>query len=248
MNTIQEVISTMPNNHSGPSMATKPQPACPVCGGLGYVRADYELCHPNFGKLTPCPKCREPQIKQKILSRVYEYCELKTLSDKSFENFDPTGNASLFNAFKACKNYARIKDGWLVMAGGVGCGKTHLAAAIANQTDIPCLFVTVPDMLDMLRAGFNSDATWQYSERMEAIRKIDMLIMDDLGVENNTPWAAEKIFQLINYRYINKAPTVFTTNVMPENLDGRIYSRLRDTDLVQSLGIDASDYRRRKNK
>ena len=88
--------------------------------------------------------------------------------------------------------------GWLVLLGGYGAGKTHLAAAIANQRvklGHPVLFVVVPDLLDYLRATFSPSSDAGLDERMETIREIPLLILDDLGAHNSTPWAQEKLFQ-----------------------------------------------------
>jgi len=70
------------------------------------------------------------------------------------------------------------------------------------------------------------------------------LILDDFGTQNATAWAQEKLFQIINYRYINKLPTVITTNLMLDEIEGRIRSRLQDDDFVRHLEIHAPDYRR----
>jgi DNA replication protein DnaC len=70
------------------------------------------------------------------------------------------------------------------------------------------------------------------------------LILDDFGTQNATAWAQEKLFQIINYRYTNKLPTVITTNLMLDEIEGRIRSRLQDDDFVRHVRISAPDYRR----
>ena len=57
-------------------------------------------------------------------------------------------------------------------------------------------------------------------------------MIDDLGTQNATPWAQEKLYQIFNYRYVNRLPTVVTTNQPLEEIEGRIHSRLRDPELV----------------
>ncbi len=129
--------------------------------------------------------------------------------------------------------------------GGYGCGKTHLAAAIANHAvgfGVPTLFLTVPDLLDWLRYSYDSTET-SFEERFEEIRNIRLLILDDLGTQNATPWAEEKLYQIINHRYTNRLSTVITTNLELMELDGRIRSRLQDPALVTEIKIKAPDYR-----
>ncbi len=104
------------------------------------------------------------------------------------------------------------------------------------------IFLTVPDLLDWLRYSYDStDATFE--QRFEEIRNVNLLVLDDLGAHNATQWAAEKLFQVIDYRYTRKLATVVTTNLDLEDLDDRIRSRLQDPDLVTTVRITAPDYR-----
>jgi DNA replication protein DnaC len=136
-------------------------------------------------------------------------------------------------------------QGWLFIEGPYGSGKTHLAAAVANTAvglGIPTLFLTVPDLLDTLRFSYD-DPEATFEGRFEEIRNISLLVLDDFGTQNATSWAQEKLFQIINYRYINQLPLVVTTNLALEEIEGRISSRLQDPELVTRVEIVAPDYR-----
>jgi DNA replication protein DnaC len=150
-------------------------------------------------------------------------------------------------AFTCSFDYARNPHGWLVLSGNYGCGKTHLAAAIANEVlkmNYEVLFTVVPDILDHLRSTFGPTSEVAYDERFEQIRGAKLLVLDDLGTENATPWAREKLYQIINHRYNYALPTVITTNREPKVIDPRIVSRMEDVVLCpERIMIDASDYR-----
>ena len=71
-----------------------------------------------------------------------------------------------------------------------------------------------------------------------------MLILDDFGSESGTPWVQEKLFQILNYRYNARLPTIITTNYELEEIELRVRSRLVDPGLVQIITILAPDFRR----
>jgi DNA replication protein DnaC len=227
-------------------------PDCPICGGTGYLRQDLPITDPGFGKLILC-SCRERSREQKHLSRLFHLSNLDAFKSMTFESFNIRGRLglgqtqehSLELAYNQSRQYAQNLSGWLLITGGFGCGKTHLAAAVANFVvgfGVPTLFLTVPDLLDWLRYSYDSTET-SFENRFEEIRNIRLLVLDDLGTQNATPWAEEKLYQIINHRYINKLPTIVTTNLDLIELDGRVRSRLQDRDLVSSVKIAAPDYR-----
>jgi len=234
------------------------KPDCPICGGVGFLRLDVSPGHKKFGRLEPC-ECRSSEIAQNARQRLYEMSNLDRLSHLTFENFRSSGNpkaefitpqvvSSLQEAESASDEFAKRLQGWLMLEGSYGCGKTHLAAAIANacvHRGVPTLFITVPDLLDSLRFAYGNPET-TFEARFEEIRNAELLVMDDFGTHNATAWAQEKLFQIINYRYINKLPTVITTNLILDEIESRIRSRLQDSDFVQHIRILAPDYRRPK--
>lgn len=227
-------------------------PECPICGGLGYVRHEVPLGHPDFGHLFPCG-CRAEELRNLRVQALRVMSHLDQLERFTFETFRPDGQgmppdrqANLRRVFERAQEFAQHPEGWLVLRGGYGCGKTHLATAIANACvgqGMPVLFITVPDLLDYLRAAFAPTSPESYDERFEEIRNSPLLILDDLGTEQGTPWALEKLFQLLNYRYMSRLPTVITTNHELEDLEPRLRSRLADIALVQIATILAPDFR-----
>ena len=214
---------------------------------------DLPIGHPDFGKVQICT-CRQRQVSQQVHQRLFALSNLNELSHLTFDNFQPRGRiglgpwqaASLEQAYNHARQFAQSLNGWLLIQGGYGSGKTHLAAAIANfavSVGVPTLFITVPDLLDTLRFAY-SDPEVTFEERFEEIRRAPLLVLDDFGTHNATAWAQEKLFQILNFRYINRLSLVVTTNLPMDDIEGRIRSRLEDPELVTSVHILATDYRR----
>jgi DNA replication protein DnaC len=103
--------------------------------------------------------------------------------------------------------------------------------------------VSVPDLLDHLRATFSPTSPVSLDRRFDEIRTTRLLILDDLGTQSATPWAREKLYQLFNYRYSAELPTVITTANTEEQLDPRLYSRMQDERLCKVVVIPVPAYR-----
>lgn len=229
------------------------RPDCPFCEGLGYVVPDVGPEDPGFGKAVPCT-CRATDQEMTRLNSLLQMSQIGALQHCTFESFIPEGHGltptrqrNLKMAYERAREYAEEPRGWLLLKGGFGCGKTHLAAAIANyrlSRGRPALFVNTPDLLDHLRATFNPQSTVSYDERFDQVRNSPLLILDDLGTQSNTDWAQEKLYQIVNHRYNAQLPTVFTTNLELDSFEGRMRSRIGDVELSQVVHIAAPDFRR----
>jgi DNA replication protein DnaC len=220
---------------------------CPICQDAGYLRADVPPGHPSFGRLFPC-QCKRKEMDERRSDELRRLSNLDAFTDHTFEDFEPTIPGTE-EAFEAALAFAQEPDHrWLFLAGSCGVGKTHLAVAIAKYAmqwhQMSVYFAVVPDLLDHLRATFDPKSGSAYDDRFTSIRNAPLLVLDDLGTENATPWAREKLYQIINHRYSEQMPTVITSNVELRKVDDRIVSRMLDHRLTQYIEIDAEDYRR----
>lgn len=207
------------------------------------------------GHLTDPELCKVCVIQgESLLSLEYlGSLELELLRKMSFKNFDHKRlnlpldeQQNLEQAFRLAFGFAQSPQGWLVFQGVNGCGKTHLAAAIANHLrneGKPALFIVVPDLLDHLRSAFGPESRVSYDALFERIKKAPVLILDDFGEQTATPWAQEKLYQLINYRYNARLATVITTCFSLDEIENRISSRMVDPSLSLVFNIVATDYR-----
>lgn len=178
---------------------------------------------------------------------------LELLSSMTFDNFDSKRvnlpleqRQNLEQAFRLAHSFAESPEGWLVFQGENGCGKTHLAAAIANyrlRVGKPVSFIIVPDFLDHLRSTFSPESKVTYDELFERVKRAPLLILDDFGEHSSTPWAQEKLYQIINYRYNARLPTVVTMCYSLDEIETRITSRMTDPRLSLVFNIIAPDYR-----
>lgn len=168
---------------------------------------------------------------------------------RTFDNFDYQTQES---AYKACLHYAKnFKECWrssrnsLLLMGGNGTGKTHLAVATMSQVTgmggVSAKFDTFANILETIRKAYGTD-----DDPLTQYQTVDLLVIDDLGQEKFTDWANEVYFKIINARYEKQLPTIITTNLSQQEikaLNKATYSRLHEAYRV--LKMDGEDYRQK---
>lgn len=226
---------------AGAPLADTARGDCPKCGGSGYVL----LSDGTAGRCS-CWRKRQMLLAQKA-ARVQPM-----LRKMSFKSFDlscypsgepaPGGKGETYydlaeqarnKTVKLCEGVSRGEaPRGLLLLGQVGSGKTHLAAAAANYLlahGRRVLFLVVPDFLDELRNSF-SGAEAETQSLLEAAKRTEVLILDDLGSHNLTDWTKSVLFSILNYRLNEGLVTIATANLnlaaMQELLGERSMSRL----------------------
>ena len=198
----------------------------------------------------PCPRRIIERKEQKFEALLKKSRLSARYLDKKFTNFMLSDDNRA--AFLVCKSYAdRIpRDNGLFLSGPTGTGKTHLAVAVLQESLLKGhsgLFVTMPDFLDEIKSSFAPGA--EKSDIMNEAKKTSLLVLDDVGTEKLTDFVAEQMFTLINHRYVNKLPTIITSNLdisaLADRIGPRVSSRLRE--MCSGITLNGADYRVRKN-
>ncbi len=228
---------------------------CPICKGAGFVHPLLPSGKPDFSRVIPC-RCTQDTLEKERQTHLLSYSNLGSLTRFTFANLLPQGRSGnpinqeqFARACEAAKAFASEPKGWLILTGSSSCGKTHLAAAIANERisqGYPAFFISTPDLLDRLRSTFSPSSETPYDEFFDQVRSAPLLVLDDLGAQTATPWAKEKLDQLLNYRFNSELPTVIVTITPINELGDRIRTRLTNPDLSRICVVeekqDLSEY------
>ena len=220
---------------------------CPVCLGAGFVHPRLPSGKPDFSRVIPC-RCTRAARDKEYHTHLLRYSNLGSLTRFTFDRLLPQGrsgnprNQELFSrAYEAARAFANEPKGWLVITGPTNAGKTHLAAAIANERisrGEPAFFISAPDLLDRLRSAYSPTSEVAYDEFFDQVRSAPLLVLDDLGAQTSTPWAKEKLDQILNYRFNSELPTVIVTIASINELDDRWRSRLTNPELSRIYVVE----------
>ena len=155
----------------------------------------------------------------------------------TFENYQGEENQSLMIAKNFVEDYEKMKKEniGLLFYGSVGSGKTYLACSIANSLiEQYQISVKIRNFAQIINELQKSSFDFDKNAYIESLVNTSVLILDDLGIERDTSYAKEQVYNIVNSRYLKQKPTIFTTNLSYDTIQNckdsveyqRIYSRI----------------------
>ncbi len=198
---------------------------------------------------------RQHRLAGANIPKRYTHCTLDTFRDST---------PVLRNAKRRVQEFVdlwpHIADGKaLLLMGGCGAGKTHLAVAALNEvvnSGKPgrVVFANFQDLIQEIQASFDPDQPTTKAEIMRPLLETDLLVLDELGSVKPTQFVQDILYYVINTRYNEELATIFTTNYLDhptdakqEKLEDRIGARLRSRLYEMAYAVTftgAPDYRK----
>lgn len=185
----------------------------------------------------PCKYKNNMDKKYAYLNKVKYYNLPKSYMEASFSSIDKR-IASRRDTIKWLNNFINNPSSkGLYLSGSFGSGKTYLIVATLNELakrDIKSAIVFWPEFLRDLKSSFNDD----YEDKIEYIKNVDLLLIDDLGAEVITPWSRDEILcPILQYRMDNNLPIFITSNFNLENLEQHLSQTKDGVELVKAKRI-----------
>lgn len=202
-------------------------PYCSVCRGARYLKeSGYDPRYQSRRNLIRCPACQDltSTIRQnRLAARAGLTAAQREVTFEKWMPVPPLRDTSAIVSFLA--EWADDPRGWVVLRGIPGSGKTHLGLAVANRLisrEQDCMWCYPAELVLRLRqkiAGEEISELENPDVWLWRMRETGVLILDDLGVVRATDWVVAEVLEpMIDYRYRNCKPTLFTLIGTPEDV------------------------------
>jgi DNA replication protein DnaC len=258
-------------------LARMAQADCPMCSGTGWrlverveanepaqrvverqeARPGASVGPPKLIWAVPCDCTGEDRAgrarARARIPRRYEHCDFGNFDVDVWDATDsPAWNRSLTQAKVVveafARNYPAGSETGLLLMGGCGVGKTHLAVAALRQLmqrGHGARFYDYRELLKDLQASYDPDHPISEMGVLEPVFETEILLLDDIGASKPSPWALETIGHILNKRYNEKRVTLLTTNYLDQPQvapscarlpSGQAVAPAREETLTERLG------------
>lgn len=186
-------------------------------------------------RLLPCNLQQSVMKQQKIKQMIKSHHMPASIAESSFDNLDvdTQRQAAITECMKFCLDFNEketVKG--LYLYGNMGVGKSRIAGAIAHelaQRSVAVALVYVPDFMEEVKGAISTNTV---SEKLDAIRDVDVLIMDDIGAEPLTTWTRDEVLGPVLQRRMERKVTLYTSNLTMTELE-RHLANVKDFDKME---------------
>jgi DNA replication protein DnaC len=226
-------------------------PACAICDDTGWKTIEVD----GVSRVARCECVREQATARRMSeARIpprYQRCTL--------DNFVTYQNEELMRAVETARRFTQafpVVQKGLMLIGPPGIGKTHIAVSVLREvirrTGARGLYYDTRALLRDIRTTYNPVLHMAEMDVIRPVMEAEILVLDDLGAERLTDWVEETMSLIVNTRYNERRPTIFTSNYEDIPDEGelnsllvrvgfRLHSRLRE--MCEFLEYDGPDYR-----
>lgn len=200
---------------------------------------DIEFCY------IPCKYRKEIDEANQYRDNIYYFNISENLKNASMKDID-TKDKNRFETIKWINNFINeytngIKCKGIYLNGNFGCGKTYLLSAMLNELakrGHKVAMVYYPEFLRTLKESFSSINADEYKNKFNYIKKVELLLLDDIGAESLTEWSRDEVLgTILQYRMEENLPTLFTSNLSMKELEVHLSTTNKDIDHVKARRI-----------
>ena len=191
----------------------------------------------------PCKYKKEIDKNNTYLDNIYYFDMPKEIKDARMHDIY-TKDKNRYPVIKWIKEFIEntnkgTSSKGLYLNGSFGCGKTYLLSAMLNEiakNGTKVAIIYYPEFLRSLKESFNDSD--EYSHKFNYIKKIDMLLLDDIGAETVTEWSRDEVLgTILQYRMEEKLPTFFTSNLTIDELEQHLAVTNKEVDNLKARRI-----------